>query len=307
MPYGKLTVLVVLATSIPVLAYLFGGYVHVSTFPFGADYHSAVTSATFISSTMLLAGIFGLSVGLVRPALSLWFGERSRRLVLIVYGLVLTLGVAVRCEAYLLSKQIFANEEKKMALVYRALVPGTLLRDARDSIDGIDSDIRSGYADLSRFNRTTGYPYDVTKTGIEFSYPRSYPKLEVQTRVVAHLSAHLTDPNAVVERITLLRGTDLQDVKPAVRPEEVRVYKGFFAFDDQAQTFTPCDQGQSFSINFSPDQRETLESQHRAVVEGSPERSFAILTGAVGPEPGLFTVQTVYYQSREGSSRCDVK
>lgn len=305
MPYGKLAALVLLATSIPVLAYLFGGYVHVSTFPFGADHHSAITSATFISSIMLLAGFFGLSVGLIRPALSLWFGERSRRLVLIVYGLALILGVAVRYEAHLLSKQIFANEEEKMALAYRALVPGTLLRDARHSIEGVDSNIRSSYADLSRFNRTAGYPYDATKTGIEFSYPRSYPKLEVQTRIVAHLSAHLTDPDAVIERITLLRGADLQDVKPPMRPEEAKVYKGFLAFDDRAQTFTPCGQGQSFSIHSSADQREALESQHRAVVEGSSERSFVILTGAVGPGPGIFTVQTVYYQSREGSSRCD--
>jgi hypothetical protein len=306
MPYGKLTILVVLATSIPLLAYLFGGYVHVSTFPYGAYYHSAIASATFISGALLLAGFFGLLVGLVRPALSLWFGERSRRLVLIVYGLVLILGVAVRYEAYFLSKQIFANEEEKMALAYRALVPGALLSDARHSIDGVDSNIRSSFADLSRFNTTTGYPFDVTKTGIEFSYPHSYPKLAVQTRIVAHLSAHLTDPNAVIERLTLLRGSDLQDVKPPMRPEEVRVYKGFFAFDDQVQTFTPCGQGQSFAMNLSPDQRETLEGQHRAVVEGSPERSFAILTGGVGPEPGIFMVQKVYYQSRERSSRCDM-
>lgn len=306
MPYGKLTVLVVLATSIPVLAYLFGGYVHVSTFPYGAYYHSAITSATFISNILLLVGFFGLSVGLVRPALTLWFGETSRRLVLIVYGLALILGVAIRYEAYFLSKQIFANEQEKMALAYRALDPGTLLRDARHSIDGVDSNIRASFADLSRFNRTTGYPYDVTKTGIEFSYPGSYPKLKVQTRIVAHLSAHMTDPDAVIERITLLRGADLQDVRPPMRPEEVRVYKGFFAFDDEAQTFTPCGQGQSFSINFAPNQRETLESRHRAVVEGSPERSFAILTGAVGPNPGVFTVQAVYYQSRERDSRCDV-
>ncbi|WP_129781109.1 hypothetical protein [Peristeroidobacter soli] len=305
MPYGKLTVLALLAASIPVLAYLFGGYVFVSTFPYGAHYHSAVVSGSFISKILLLMGFLGLLSGLAYPALSLWFGERSRRRVLIVYGLTLTLGVALRYEARFLSELIHTNEEEKMALAYRALVPGALLRDARHAIGGVDSNIRADFANWSSFNGITGFPYDATKSGIEFSYPTAFPRRRAQSRIVAQLSAPMTDPDAVIERVILLRRADVQDLKPPLRPEEVRVYKGFLAFDDRALTFTPCGQGQSFSVNLSAEQREALESQRRAVVKRSPKRSFAMFTAAVGPGAGVLTIQKIHSQTWQDSEwRC---
>lgn len=315
MPYKKLAILIAVALLIPVLGYVVNQYVHVPTFPFGAYYHSAIVFGTLTSLLLLLVGFVGLLVGLVRPRLALWVGERNWKGVLVIYGLTLALGIAVKYETYFFSKLIFSNEEKNMALAYRALEPGASMRDVQQTIGKVDPNIRYHYTDISRYSRTTGYPYDGTpKFAIEIKYPSFYPKLEVQSRIVAHLSANLTDPEAVVERMGFLRGDILRDLRPLGPPEEVKVYKGFLFVDAQTQTFTPCGQSQPLWLDLLPDQREQLEKQHRDAVKGSSERSFAILTGAIGPRlscrrcdtySASFRVVKVYERRSERGSRCE--
>jgi hypothetical protein len=314
-PYKKLSILIAVALSIPMLGYAVNQYVYVSTFPFGAYYHSAITFGTLTFGLLLVAGSVGLLVGLVRPSLSLWVGERNRKRVLVVYGLTLALGITVKYETYFFSKLIFSNEEENVALVYRTLEPGASIRDVQQTIEKVDPNIRYHYADISRYSRTTGYPYDGTpRFAIEIKYPSFYPKLEVQSRIVTHLSANLTEPEAVVERIAFLRGDILRDLRPPARPEEVRVYRGFLLIDARTQTFTPCGQSQPLWLDSSPGQLEQLEKQHRNTVRGPSEKSFAILTGAIGPRPSCqrcdaysasFKVMQVYEQRSEKSSRCE--
>ncbi len=214
MPYKNFAILAIVALSMPVLGYFLNRYEYISAFPYGAFYHSSISYGTYTSQFLLLVGSLGLLVGLVQPRLSLWFGDKNRKRVLLIYGFTLAVAFAVRYEAYQLSKIVFANEEAAMILVYEAMRTGTNVKEMEATIKAIDSNIRYVYRDTSPYLSVNGYPIgDKSKNAIEFAYPGFYPKFEVQSRVVVVMSADPRIPKATAERVFLLNQSSVRNSK----------------------------------------------------------------------------------------------
>ena len=198
----------------PVLGYFSNRYEYISTFPYGAFYHSTISYGTYTFQVLLLVGLLGLLLGLVHPRLSLWFGEKNRKRVLVIYGFTIAIAFGVRHEAYQLSKIVFADEEANMNLVYEALLPGTNAKEMEATIKAIDSNIGYVYGDTSPYRRINGYPYSGTpKYAVEFAYPGFFPKYEVQSRVVVEMSSDPHSSEATAEGIFLLNKLSVHNSK----------------------------------------------------------------------------------------------
>jgi hypothetical protein len=205
MHYKKLGVLAIIAASMPAIGYFLNRYQYISTFPYGAFYHSTWSFGNYTFQLLLFIGVLGVCLGLIRPQLSLWFGEKNRKRVFVVYGLIIAVAFGVRYEAYEFSKVVFAREEQTMNEAYAELRPGSSAKELEATIKSIDPNIRYAYIDTSSFKRIDGYPnYVSTKYVVEFAYPGFFPKYDVQSRIVAEMSSDPHLPEARAEQIFLL-------------------------------------------------------------------------------------------------------
>lgn len=275
MKYTRLALFALCALAVPLIGLWSDHYIFVSSFPYGGYYHSVSVFGTWATNCMLVVGAAGGLLGLIAPKISIWFGPKTRKNVLVVYGGVLVVAFTVRSETHLLSQYIYVDEQATLLKTFEQLQPGMTTKAVVAQVKKTHKNIAFHYGDTSPYVEVGGFPFQETKPAIIFKFPTFYPKNEVQGQLVFVMSAVPSNPEAVSERVVALEGKTILAARPTVTPGEAKIYRGHVVSGTEFDTFVPCGSQQRFELQVS-DSRYA-----RAGTSKFDEWTFVVFRGAL--------------------------
>jgi hypothetical protein len=281
MNYKKLAFVSLCAFAMPLIGLYTNTYVFIDGFPYGGCYHTVILFGTKTFQLLLIACSLGLLLGLIAPKISIWYGSKTRKTVLIVYGFLLIVAFAVRSETHYLSRYVFLSEQKSVLKAYESLKPGMTTEELVMRVKQLDANVIYQFGDTSPYKEIEGFPVTSVKPTIVFKYPGFYPKFDVQGQLVLEMSAIPSSPNAISLRVFALEGATMLASNPAVIPGESKIYRGHVVSGPDFDTFLPCGAALSYKLKIS-DPRYI-----KAGTEPVGEKTYMVFRGALDNNPSI--------------------
>ena len=273
----QLIIVLLIGTSIPVIGLVSGKYVAVPGLIYGTYVHESVRSGLVVSRLFILIGTIGLTLGLLNPKLPIWFGEKTRARVLIIYSTIILIGVLCYFETKYLTTTISEREQTALSKLMDSLTEGMTESVLRSVAMQIDSNLELTGGDSSSYGRTPGFPYRYEPKYINRI---KYPPLRTRDTIIVEMSDYPGKGTPVSERIVHIKRNGIVSMKPVLGPNEPRIYWGVFEINRGNITYTACGTETPLNVDLSGLQPiswiESFEDKG-----GGKKRLFAISSGVI--------------------------
>jgi len=280
MKYLKYVVPVLIAIGLPLLFQTSKSYVFLNSFPYGSYVHLSVAIALYIFKILLLIGIAGLIIGLIKPNLAYFSSTPNRANITIYYSFLLFLAFIVHKEMNFLGESTSKIKKPALTDFYNEITPGEQTKSLISKIEKFRYELQWWGGDSSSFSRVEGFPY---KKSNQLILQINFPGLSESNLIVVEISEKFDHEKSIILRKTLIEEDRTIASSPELKNEDARIIFGTFKSIDGKRIFFPCRSSHSFEANFSHiNQKHAFMFNDNEIYE--KEGLFAIFSGSYSNE-----------------------